>query len=73
MPDQSINRFDGKNLKTCKEHTDEALEKAVGTSATCDETWRHRSFAERGVIVARVAALMHQKVEVLAYTRMVKS
>jgi succinate-semialdehyde dehydrogenase/glutarate-semialdehyde dehydrogenase len=68
MTYQSINPFDGKTLRTFEEDTDEALEEAVATSATCYETWRHKSFAERAVIVARVATLMHQKAEVLAQT-----
>ncbi|MDQ2736690.1 MAG: aldehyde dehydrogenase family protein [Pseudomonadota bacterium] len=68
MAYQSINPFDGKTLRTFEEATDEAMEEAVGTAATCYETWRHKSFAERSVIVARVAALMHQRVEVLAHT-----
>jgi succinate-semialdehyde dehydrogenase/glutarate-semialdehyde dehydrogenase len=68
MTYQSINPFDGKTLRTFEEDTDQALEEAVVTAATCYETWRHKRFAERAVIVARVAALMHQKVEVLAQT-----
>jgi succinate-semialdehyde dehydrogenase/glutarate-semialdehyde dehydrogenase len=68
MTYQSINPFDGKTIKTFEEHTDEALEEAIGTAATCYETWRHKNFAERAVIVARVAALMHEKVELLART-----
>jgi succinate-semialdehyde dehydrogenase/glutarate-semialdehyde dehydrogenase len=68
MTYQSINPFDGKTLRTFEEHTDEALEEAIRTAATCYQTWRHKSYAERAVIVARVAVLMHQKVEVLART-----
>jgi succinate-semialdehyde dehydrogenase/glutarate-semialdehyde dehydrogenase len=68
MTYQSINPFDGKTLRTFEETTDEALEEAVETAATCYETWRHKSFAERAAIVGRVAALMQQKVEALAHT-----
>lgn len=68
MTYQSINPFDGKTLRTFEEHTEEALEKAIGTAASCYQTWRHKNFAERAVIVGRVAALMQEKVEPLAHT-----
>jgi succinate-semialdehyde dehydrogenase/glutarate-semialdehyde dehydrogenase len=68
MTYQSINPFNGETLRTFDEQTDRALEEAVGNASNCYESWRHKSFAQRAVIVARVAALMHQKVEVLART-----
>jgi len=68
MSYQSVNPYDGKILKTFEELTDKELETALATAAMCFETWRHKTYAERAVIVAKVAALMHQKVEELAHT-----
>ena len=68
MPYQSVNPYDGKILKTFEEFTDKQLETAIATAASCFETWRHETYAERATIVAKVAALMHQKVDELAHT-----
>src|ERR1035441_4541617 len=50
MSYQSVNPYDGKILKTFKELTDQQLEKALKTAATCFETWRQKTFAERAVV-----------------------
>jgi len=68
MTYQSVNPYDGKILKTFEELTAKELETALATAATCFETWRHKTYAERAVIVAKVAVLMHQKVDGLAHT-----
>lgn len=66
MPYQSVNPFDGKLLETFDELSDSDLEKAIATAATAFEAWRSTSFADRSVIVAKAAALMHARVEELA-------
>ena len=68
MTYESVNPFNGKHLKSFAELTDARLETALATAATCFETWRHKSYAHRAVIVAKVAALMHEKLEELAHT-----
>jgi len=55
---QSVNPYDGKTFKTFEELTDSQLETAIKTAASCFETWRNKSFAERANIVAKAAALM---------------
>ena len=67
MAYQSVNPADGKVLKTFKELTDKELESKIAAAATCYETWRHKTYAERGQIVAKAAALMHAKVDELAH------
>src|ERR1022692_1078580 len=62
MSYQSVNPYDGKILKTFEELTDKQLETALKTAATCFETWRHRTFAERAAVVAKAAAIMHARV-----------
>jgi succinate-semialdehyde dehydrogenase/glutarate-semialdehyde dehydrogenase len=61
MEYESINPFDGKTLKTFVEHTDEQLEKKLATAQSCYETWKNKTYAERAVIVAKAAKLMHEQ------------
>jgi succinate-semialdehyde dehydrogenase/glutarate-semialdehyde dehydrogenase len=63
---QSINPFNGKLDKSFEDLTDAQLEAKIATATACFETWRHKSYAERAVIVAKVATLMHDKVDALA-------
>ena len=56
---QSVNPCDGKTLKTFEVLTDVQLETAIKTAAKCFESWRQTTFAERAIIVAKAAALMH--------------
>src|ERR1017187_3188629 len=66
MAYQSINPYDGKILKTFEELTDKQLETAIETAATCFETWRHKSFAERAAVVAKTATIMRTRVDEFA-------
>jgi succinate-semialdehyde dehydrogenase/glutarate-semialdehyde dehydrogenase len=61
MEYESVNPFDGKTLKTYVEHTNEKLEKKLATAQACYETWKHKSYAERAVVVAKAAQLMHEQ------------
>lgn len=63
---QSVNPFNGKTLKTFKELTPAQLEKAIKTAETCFESWRHTTFAERAIIVAKAATLMRERAEEFA-------
>ena len=53
---QSVNPADGKALKKFEELTDAELEAKIAAAATCFETWRHKTYAERAVIVAKAAS-----------------
>jgi succinate-semialdehyde dehydrogenase/glutarate-semialdehyde dehydrogenase len=64
----SINPFDGRTLKTFDELTDKQLESKLATAATCFETWRRKSYAERAVIVAKAGVLLHERAEEFAHT-----
>jgi succinate-semialdehyde dehydrogenase/glutarate-semialdehyde dehydrogenase len=66
MSYQSVNPANGKVLKKFKEMTNKQLEKALKTAATCFETWRHKTFAERATIVTRAATLMRERADELA-------
>ena len=51
MSYQSLNPATGKLLKKFDELTDKELETKIATAATCFETWRKKTYAERAVIV----------------------
>lgn len=67
MTYQSTNPASGRVLQTFEEISDTELESKLAAAALCYETWRHKSYAERAVIVAKVGVLMHEKVEELAH------
>src|SRR3984893_550361 len=66
MTYQSVNPYDGKVLKSFKDMTDKQLETALKTAATCFESWRHKTFAERAAVVAKAAAIMRARVDEFA-------
>src|ERR1700689_3643355 len=68
MSYQSLNPATGKLLKKFDELTDKQLEDKLATAATCFETWKRKSYAERAVIVARAAKLLHEQAEAFAHT-----
>ncbi|HEV2693937.1 MAG TPA: aldehyde dehydrogenase family protein, partial [Verrucomicrobiae bacterium] len=63
MSYQSVNPANGKVLKKFKELTNKQLETALKAAATCFETWRHKTFAERAVVVAKAAAILRARVD----------
>ena len=66
MTYQSVNPSNGKTLKTFKTLTDTQLEAAIATAATCFETWREKTYAERAIVVAKAAALLHERADEFA-------
>jgi succinate-semialdehyde dehydrogenase / glutarate-semialdehyde dehydrogenase len=66
MAYQSVNPYDGKILKTFEELTDKQLEIALEAAATCFETWRHTTFAQRAAVVAKAAAIMRARIDEFA-------
>jgi len=66
MAYQSVNPYDGKILKTFEELTDEQLECALETAATCFESWRHTTFTERAAVVAKASAIMRTRIDEFA-------
>jgi succinate-semialdehyde dehydrogenase/glutarate-semialdehyde dehydrogenase len=63
MSYQSINPANGKALKKFKELTNKQLETALETAATCFETWRFKSFAERAIVVTKAAEILRARVD----------
>jgi len=68
MAYQSLNPATGKLIKKFEELTDKQLEEKLATAAKCYETWKRKSYADRAVIVAKAAKLMHEQAEAFAHT-----
>lgn len=66
MSYQSINPFDGKTLKTFDTLSNSQLETKLASAASCFKTWKHKSYKERALIVARAAELMKAHVDEFA-------
>ena len=65
-PYQSINPNTGTLLKSFEPISDAQLETKLAAAQACFQTWRHKTFAERAVILNRAAALMQAQVDDLA-------
>ena len=63
---QSVNPYDGKVGKKFATLTRKQLEEKLAVAARCFETWRHTSYADRAVIVAKAGALLHAKADEFA-------
>jgi succinate-semialdehyde dehydrogenase/glutarate-semialdehyde dehydrogenase len=66
MSYQSVNPSNGKVLKKFKELSDGQLETAIKTAATCFKTWRHKTFAERAIIVTKAATILRERADEFA-------
>jgi succinate-semialdehyde dehydrogenase/glutarate-semialdehyde dehydrogenase len=63
MSYQSINPFNGKLLKSFEPLTDKQLEVKLAAAASCFETWRTRTYAERAAVAAKAASLMGSHID----------
>jgi succinate-semialdehyde dehydrogenase / glutarate-semialdehyde dehydrogenase len=64
---QSVNPFNGKVGKAFATLTDRQLETKLAAAATCFAMWRHKSYSDRAVIVAKAAALLHDQADAFAH------
>ena len=63
MAYQSINPNDGKLLKSFEHLTPAQLEKSLAGAQQGYQTWKHRTYAERAVVLNKAAALLHEHVD----------
>ena len=66
MSYQSINPYSGETLRTFEELTDEQLEEAMATAASCLDDWKRTDFRHRSTISAKAAAIMRSRVDEFA-------
>ncbi len=65
---QSVNPYDGKVVKTFATLTNSQLEDKLALAARCYETWRHTSYRDRAVVVAKAAAILQARADEFART-----
>ena len=63
MAYQSINPNDGKVLRSFEHMSPAQLEKSLAAAESCFHTWKHKSYAERAVVVNKAAALLLSHVD----------
>lgn len=63
MTYQSVNPFDNKLVRSFDDITDAQLEAKIATAAACYEIWKRTSYADRALIMARAAKLLHEQAE----------
>jgi succinate-semialdehyde dehydrogenase / glutarate-semialdehyde dehydrogenase len=63
VPYQSVNPNDGKVLASFEHMSGAQLDNALAAAETCFHAWKHKSFAERAVILNKAAALLHAHVD----------
>jgi succinate-semialdehyde dehydrogenase/glutarate-semialdehyde dehydrogenase len=68
MTYQSFSPFTGKLIKSFDDITDTQFEAKLATAQACYEAWRHKSYAERAVIIAKAAKLLKEQQENFAHT-----
>jgi succinate-semialdehyde dehydrogenase/glutarate-semialdehyde dehydrogenase len=68
MTYQTRNPFNGKLLMSFDDITDKEFEAKLAAAQSCYETWRHKTYAERAVIVAKAAVLLHEQADAFAHT-----
>lgn len=66
MTYQSLSPFDGTLIQSFDEISDTAFETKLATAQSCYEIWRTKSYAERAVIIAKAADLLHEQADALA-------
>ena len=66
MSYQSINPYNGELVKSFDEASDQQLEMAIATAATCYERWKQLPYVERGTIVAKAAVIMRERADEFA-------
>ena len=68
MTYQSLSPFDGKLIKGFDDISAAQFETKLAAAQICFETWRHKTYAERAVIIAKAAQLLHEQADAFAHT-----
>ena len=68
MTYQSLSPFDGTLIENSEDINAVQSESKLAAAQTCFETWRHKTYAERAVVIAKAAELLHQQADAFAHT-----
>jgi succinate-semialdehyde dehydrogenase/glutarate-semialdehyde dehydrogenase len=67
MAYESVNPFDNKHAKSFEELTDRQLEEKMAAAEACFRSWKQASYSYRAKIVAKAAALLHDRADRFAH------
>lgn len=62
----SIYPADGKLFESFDDISDKEFITKIATAQSCYETWRHKSYHERAIIIAKAAGILHERVDEFA-------
>ena len=62
----SLSPFNGKLSKSFDEITNSQLETKIAAANTCFQSWRHKSYTERAVIIAKAGEILHKRADEFA-------
>ena len=68
MTYQSLSPFNGELIKNFDDIDAAQYETKLAAAQTCFETWRHKTYAERAVIIGKAAQLLHEQADAFAHT-----
>jgi succinate-semialdehyde dehydrogenase/glutarate-semialdehyde dehydrogenase len=68
MTYQSLSPFDGKLIKGFDDLDAAQFEAKLAAAQSCYETWRRKTYAERAIIIAKAAKLLHEQAGAFART-----
>jgi succinate-semialdehyde dehydrogenase/glutarate-semialdehyde dehydrogenase len=68
MTYQGLSPFDGKLIQGFDDISAVEYETKLATAQTCFETWRHKSYAERAVVIGKAGELLHEQADAFAHT-----
>ena len=68
MTYQSLSPFDGVLIRDFADISAVEYESKLAAAQACFETWRHTTYAERAVIIAKAAKLLHEQADAFAHT-----
>jgi succinate-semialdehyde dehydrogenase/glutarate-semialdehyde dehydrogenase len=66
MTYQSLSPFDGALIKRFDDIGATEYEAKLAAAQSCFETWRHTTYAERALIIAKAGVLLHERKDALA-------
>jgi succinate-semialdehyde dehydrogenase/glutarate-semialdehyde dehydrogenase len=66
MPYASVNPYNGESIKSYPELSDEQLEAKIASATECYQSWKTKSYAERGQIIAKAGEIMAANVDLFA-------
>ncbi len=67
MTYQSLSPFDGTLIKDFADISPVEYESKLAAAQSCFETWRHKTYAERAVVIAKAARLLHEQADAFAH------